>query len=474
MSSSSRCECGNAFAPGAKRCERCGREAPKPQQVDLSPLRVGEVLDGKWRLEGKLGVGGMGAVFLAQDLSLGRKVAIKVLAAGLCSDAEFVTRFEREARGTAQLEHPNIVPVHAVGRHRGRPFIVMKALEGVTLGKYLRARTQGGKRISREEILKLFGQLCAGLGFLHEKGFVHRDVKAGNVIVGGDGQVTLLDFGVLRDTSADRITRSGVLLGTPHYVAPEQLSGVSEVDGRADLYAVGVMLFECLTGRLPFDGDMMALIRAHMEQPAPDVCALVPGLPAGVGVVVRKALAKKPDERFATAQALYTALENAWPPASASRDDAIAEGAATLPATPFFSPAQMQQLQEAPLASSAPAAADRVDRDKSRRTPREGDPVATDPTRPPPAGANDPGRPGPAAKTISMRMKLNTLESQAATERVKAVAPQPEPKRVGTAEWEMVVEKSGVRRNRQILLGVVAVVLAILAGVGAWWLWGRP
>jgi serine/threonine-protein kinase len=352
-------QCGQGLGVAARFCDRCGTpvQAPGAQAVEHRPLRVGDVLEGKWRLEGKLGAGGMGAVFLARDVALDRRVAVKILSVDLCEDPEFVTRFEREARMTARLEHPNIVPVHAVGRHRGRPFIVMKALEGVTLSRLLKTRSADGRRLTRGEILPLFKQLCAGLAFIHSKGYVHRDVKAGNVFLGDDGRVTLLDFGVLRDLTAQHITRSGVLLGTPHYLSPEQARGETELDGRSDLYAVGVLLFECITLRPPFTGDPLTLLRQHVEAPPPDVAALAPGLPAGVAAVVRKALQKKPKDRFADASQLWAALEEAWPEQEAASTLAP-ELVTTLPGLSIAAPNLKATLVERRMpARSAPTSA---------------------------------------------------------------------------------------------------------------------
>jgi len=449
MSTSNHCsQCGNPLPAGELRCTVC--VAP-PGQVSTQPLRVGEVLEGKWRLEGKLGAGGMGAVFLAKDIALGRKVAVKVLAQQLCNDREFVTRFEREARATAQLEHPNIVPVHAVGWHNGRPFIVMKALEGVTLSKLLRARMVESRKLSREEILDLFRQLCAGLGFLHARGYVHRDIKTSNVFVAADFHVTLLDFGVLRDATAKRITRSGVLLGTPTYVAPEQFLGASEVDGRADLYSVGVMLFECLAGRQPFSGDLIALMKAHTDTPAPDLRLLVPELPAAVAGVVRKALAKKPEDRFATAEALWTALEAAWP--RSARPAVPADAAATLPAVPFqalFAPPSPREPSDREPTQLANLAAEQEPDAQSRATLEEDSPGAT-------------------LSPVTKALRPSVVAAVPSVAQVK----QASPPKFATAEWEMVLARSGVRRGRQVLAAILGVVAAVLAGVGAWYFWGR-
>jgi len=304
-------------------CARCGASLlptkaapPEPHGIGLA---VGDVLEGKWRIDGSLGSGGMGSVFLAQDLGLDRKVAIKVLAPKFAADPGFAARFEREAQATAKLEHPNIVPIYAVGRHQDWPFIVMKALEGTTLSRLLRERMAAGAHLSREEVLAVFGPLCGALAFLHAKGYVHRDVKPANVFVGSHGHVTLLDFGVLHDSHAERLTLNGMQLGTPVYASPEQLSGARDVDPRADVYALGVMLYEILAQRLPYSGDSITLMQFHAAPPPP-LADLVQSLPAGVAATVHRALSMRPADRFRSASEFYAALEQAWasPPASAS------------------------------------------------------------------------------------------------------------------------------------------------------------
>lgn len=358
--------CGEPIPAASRACEKCGTPIATPSPgaegaggTSYHRLRVGDVLDAKWRLESKLGAGGMGAVFLAHDLTLDRKVAVKVLAGQLCSDDEFMLRFEREARMTAKLEHPNIVPVFAVGRHFGRPFIVMKALQGMTLARLVTQRAAENRRLSRDEVLGIFRQLCAGLGFIHQKGYVHRDIKAGNVFVSTDWLVTLLDFGVLRDTSARSITKTGALLGTPHYISPEQAMGVRGIDGRSDLYSVGILMYECITLRPPFSGDPLALMRAHTETPPPDLTTITPDVPKAVAQVVQKALAKKPVDRYPTAAELFAALEAAWPagaPAAAPNPDLTktAPAGARIPAGLDAGPAATAAPELSPLRPSEP------------------------------------------------------------------------------------------------------------------------
>ncbi|MBI5546609.1 MAG: protein kinase [Deltaproteobacteria bacterium] len=313
-------ECGATLPVSARFCEHCsGPSQPvagsdEDDEGQPKPLNPGDVLDGKWRIERKLGVGGMSSVFLAHDLALDRKVAVKALAPALCNDTVLTARFEREARATARLEHPNIVPVYGVGRHFGQPFIVMKKLTGKSLGYWIGDRANQSLRPQREEVLSILRQLCAGLGFIHENGFVHRDLKPGNIHVGLDGHTTILDFGVLRDpSSSQNLTRAGNPLGTPHYMAPEQATGASNLDQRADLYSVGAVLYEILSGAPPFDGPTpLDVMRMHTLSPPPDVCKAASWVPAAVSEAIRTAMAKRPEDRFQTAQELYSAVEAAW------------------------------------------------------------------------------------------------------------------------------------------------------------------
>ncbi len=287
------------------------------EEKTVNAVRAGDVLSGRYRLEEKVGEGGMGAVFVAHDAELDRKVAIKLLAAGLVNDAEVLERFEREARLTAKLDHPNIVPIYDVGRHEGRPFIVMKLLQGDSLAGRLRAK--GG--FTTDETLKLMRQLAAGLDYIHAQGFIHRDVKAGNIFLSPEGHATILDFGILRSKEATTgITRTGMVMGTPHYMAPEQALGLKDVDHRVDLYALAVVLFECLTGTLPFEADSeLRLIQLQAHAPPPELVDRAPWIPRVVADVVKRALAKNPSERYGTASELVTALEAAYVEAKASK-----------------------------------------------------------------------------------------------------------------------------------------------------------
>ncbi|MBI3181445.1 MAG: protein kinase [Myxococcales bacterium] len=346
------CEnCGQPLEEQNQFCSRCGRPSPQnphPRRAGdeptFIPIRLDDVLEGKWRLEKKIGEGGMGTVYLAKDLQLDRPVAVKILSSSLLNDPEVVARFEREAKVTAGLDHPNIVPVHAVGRHESRPFMVMKKLEGETLSSVLRQK--GG--LTLDETLALMRQLASGLDYIHSKGFVHRDIKAGNIFVGQDGLATILDFGILRPArGAEALTRTGVVMGTPQYMSPEQAKGAREVDHRADLYALAVVLFECLTGTLPFEAESeLQVIQMQAHSPPPDLLERAPWIPRPVAEVVRRALAKRPEDRFPSGAELVAALEVARgamkPPAPAQGDPLTAPSWRKLGSQPGEPPPDVQ------------------------------------------------------------------------------------------------------------------------------------
>ncbi len=287
------------------------RQRPAPIPTDTAPqAKVSERLSNRYLLKQKIGEGGMGTVYVAHDTELDREVAVKMLAANLVNDAEVMERFEREARLTAKLDHPNIVPIYDVGRHEGRPFLVMKLLQGDTLTGLL--RTKGG--FTSDETLKLMKQVAAGLDYLHGKGFIHRDIKSGNIFIAADGHATILDFGILRTRQpTSTLTRSGMVMGTPHYMAPEQAMGLKDVDHRVDLYALAVVLFEVLTGTLPFEADSeLRLIHMQAHAPPPEIIDRAPWIPKPVADVVKKGLSKKPDDRFSSGAEFVRALESSY------------------------------------------------------------------------------------------------------------------------------------------------------------------
>jgi serine/threonine protein kinase len=289
--------------------------SPAPREATAGEVRAGEML-GSHRILRKLGAGGMGAVYLAEHALIGRKVAIKILLPEVSHNDEIVQRFFNEARIASALDHPGIIQVFDFGyRADGRAFIVMEYLDGESLG----ARLERRGRLPLDESLRIAHQCTGALDMAHRRGVVHRDIKPDNIfmvpdpLVEGGERAKLLDFGIAKLTGPERhvgsMTRAGVIMGTPVYMAPEQCSGAADVDHRADIYALGCVLFHLLCGRPPFagpgSGDIMA---AHLCAPAPAPSAFVPGIPPAVDAIVARCLAKLPDERFSSMAELDAAI----------------------------------------------------------------------------------------------------------------------------------------------------------------------
>ncbi|MBN1137623.1 MAG: protein kinase [Anaerolineae bacterium] len=268
----------------------------------------------------------MAIVYKAFQPSLRRYVALKVLPDYFQADPEFVARFQREARAAAQLSHPNVVTIYDVGEQAGIHYIAMEYLEG---GSLLDRLARGP--LSPEEALQIVEQVGGALDFAHSRGLIHRDIKPGNILFSADGRPKVTDFGIARAGDTSRLTRSGTLLGTPEYMSPEQAQG-RPVDHRSDLYALGVILYEMLTGRVPFQADTPhAIVYALIHQPPLPPRQLRPDLSSAMEAVLLKALAKQPNERFQTGADMTAALWTATEPSSSyGGEGGLGERAPTL------------------------------------------------------------------------------------------------------------------------------------------------
>ena len=306
--------------------------------------RAGECIDGRYQLEAEIGAGGLGSVYRALQTKLARQVAVKLLHESMFASDVQRARFEREARALAALEHPNIVSILDYGVADGQPYIVTELLEGETLAQRLRAGS-----LPYEQGLCFADELLDALAFMHEAGVVHRDLKASNVFLQRvhDGErVKLLDFGLAKTTvlapgaTGDAtLTRDGTVVGTPAYMSPEQATG-DVVDARSDVYSVGVLLYQMLTGRLPFEGDAIDQVRSHLVEPVPALERTSPSrrLDAALEGVIRRAMAKRREERFEHAREMLEALAvirnqgiGTLPPTAATKTQALLTARRALP-----------------------------------------------------------------------------------------------------------------------------------------------
>lgn len=295
-------------------------ERPPPTSVRM---RLEGTTVGRFKVISEIGRGGMGIVFLAEDDQLRRKVALKLLRSSFAADEERRRRFLREARAAAALSHPNLVTVYDVGEHDGRAYLAMEYLRGKSLREVLAAR-----ELAIDEAVDLARQVLRGLGHAHAAGLLHRDLKPENVLVGDDGRVRLLDFGLVKsadDTDAiagsgirgDNTTKDGLVMGTPGYMSPEQARGTA-VDARTDVFSFGVLFYEMLTRERPFVGPTRAdVVSAVLRDPAPRADAVRPAVGRALGDVVARCLEKAPEDRWPSTEALLEALQ----PSTANADE---------------------------------------------------------------------------------------------------------------------------------------------------------
>ena len=332
-------------------CSRCGTEVPASTQycsncgLDLrgtSPIQgitsgelterdiVNEALDSEYEILEELGRGGMAIVFRARDRHLEREVALKVLPFSLAFDAEFVERFQREARTAAQLEHPNIIPIYRVGKSGRVIYFVMKLLRGPSLSKVLQER----KRLSVPEIRRLLIEAGNALGYAAKRGVVHRDIKPDNIMFDEFGQSVVADFGIAKAASGQKLTGTGMSIGTPHYMSPEQ-ARAQPIDGRSDIYSLGIVAYQCLVGEVPYDGeDSFSIGYKHIMEPIPTPSLASPE-ERRTFEIIKRMIMKDPNDRFQDADELIRALEGQPLVAGQARSGMDRVSLTTQPTTPI-------------------------------------------------------------------------------------------------------------------------------------------
>ena len=295
---------------------------------------VGELIADRYELEELVGTGGMSSVYRAHDTLLERDVALKVLHEQYTDEVDYVERFRREARSVAQLSHPNIVTVIDRGEQDGRQFIVFEYVDG----ENLKSLVEREGPLSEREAITLALQIARALGFAHEHGLVHRDVKPQNVLLNGDGQAKVTDFGIARSLDVHGgLTQTGTVMGTSDYIPPEQARG-QHVDAQGDIYSLGAVLYELLTGEVPFPGDnFVAVALRHINEPPPSLRERRPELSPRLDAAVRRAMAKDPRDRFGSMDELCHEL------AACLEGETGASGAQTMVVAPRRRPRRRRQ-----------------------------------------------------------------------------------------------------------------------------------
>lgn len=301
-------------------------------------LTKGSYLADRYEILDKIGTGGMSDVYKAMDHILGREVAVKVLKQEFAEDVTFVTKFRSEAQSAAGLEHPNIVNIYDVGSENGMYYIVMEYVEGITLKTYIEKKGQ----LNFKEAISIAIQVGRGIEAAHNKGIIHRDIKPQNIIISTEGKVKVTDFGIARATSSNTIHAD--VMGSVHYASPEQARN-GYVDGKSDIYSLGIVMYEMVTGRVPFDGDTtVAVALQHLQEEMVAPSAYAPELPISLEKIILKCTMKSPDRRYAVIEDLLLDLKKAL--VSPNEDFVTMGSAEEVEKTRVISPEEQEQIKE--------------------------------------------------------------------------------------------------------------------------------
>lgn len=334
---------------------------------------IGRTLDDRYLIRSHVGSGGMSRVFLAEDLVMHREVAIKMLREETAKDAAAVRRFIHEAKAVSMLSHPNVVSVFDVAMASNDKYIVLEYAEGITLKEYLRKNGP----LSASEAIHIAVQILAGLEHAHGKGIIHRDIKPQNIIIAPDGAIKVTDFGIAKLPNSETITMADKAIGSVHYISPEQASG-KPVDHRSDLYSLGIILYEMICNRLPFDAETAVAVACKQINEAPiPPSAFIKNVPCGLEQILMKAMSKRPDDRFEHAAQMLSCLKRLESTPDAVFDfvslDAISE-AENIPATdkhPIEIDADDSEVQAITKPSKSQSKAKKSNREPAKRTKRQ-------------------------------------------------------------------------------------------------------
>lgn len=345
------------------------------------PSWIGYRLSDRYQIEELLGQGGMSAVYRAVDPNLRRSVAIKLIHSHISQDADFLRRFTDEAANVAQLSHPNIIQVYDFNQDQGSYYMVLELIDGVTLQERLADLQAAGEMMTYAEVVSVVANICDALHYAHERGLLHRDIKPANVMLRNDGRAVLMDFGIAKILGGTNLTGTGAIIGTVQYIAPEVVEG-NDPDHRIDIYAIGVMLYEMLSGKPPYDADSaLAVLMKHINEPVPDLRNSIPEMPTALAEIVEKTLAKEPANRFQSARELASALRSADLTVTSTvpipRTELIDVKQATAPSSPTPvkpTPMPAAASQPPPATPAAPAAPPPIRTDGMETSSKKGGP----------------------------------------------------------------------------------------------------